>query len=200
MTVLSTSFFIMAFVLKACRFCDVFWRADQSSWFLSVCVSALPAVETKPVPEVKWAEPLPVDDEWSGLSKASPLMFPSNPRFSFSQNVWSSIAISNSVCNLIKKKKKLHACVRFCASLLTAMLLVVVLIDGMAVDSSSDWNAPSEEWANYEEPEPPAPAPPPEEPSSSPLTNATAAEAQVSHLHSLLHHHRPVLTTAVVKK
>lgn len=50
----------------------------------------------------------------------------------------------------------------------------------MTVDPSSDWNAPSEEWANYEEPE--APAPPPEQPSSTPLTNATAVEAQVGHL------------------
>lgn len=49
--------------------------------------------------------------------------------------------------------------------------------DGGSVDPSSDWNAPSEAWGNYEEPKPeppPAPAQPLPEPSKMNLLIAAA--------------------------
>lgn len=55
--------------------------------------------------------------------------------------------------------------------------------DGGSVDPSSDWNAPSEAWGNYEEPTPePAPAqqqPPPEPTKASLVIGAAVSEPGV---------------------
>lgn len=55
-------------------------------------------------------------------------------------------------------------------------------VDGMAADPSSDWNAPTEHWGNYEEPPvlaSPAPLPKPKE---QPVPNKVLFSLQSFHV------------------